>query len=202
MGRAPSSPPHSRQPHLERTVDRPRAKCFRVWWRHNQGEGLGRGSHIWPPKIEFISGNLPSSYGFEAMLSPWLDTRNVRTFKKTCSLINFVSFINKLTCKMLQKQTENSSILNFPKSLYIFLNQETNIVTILQILFKFWHYLLIRFSFFPGVGFNPRSHTAFMNFQNTNIWAPVPEILIYLGHGLGIWILKSSRGDSSIHPSL
>ena len=103
---------------------------------------------------------------------------------------------------MLQKQTENSSILNFPKSLYIFLNQETNIVTILQILFKFWHYLLIRFSSFPGVGFNPRSHTAFMNFQNTNIWAPVPEILIYLGHGLGIWILKSSRGDSSIHPSL
>ena len=49
---------------------------------------------------------------------------------------------------MLQKQTENSSILNFPKSLCIFLNQETNIVTILQILFKFWHYLLTRFSFF------------------------------------------------------
>lgn len=72
------------------------------------------------PRLNSSQGIHPPPMALRPCFSPWLDTRNVRTFKKPHNFIYFVSFRNKLTCKMLQKQTENSSILNFPKSLYIF----------------------------------------------------------------------------------
>lgn len=39
-------------------------------------------------------------------------------------------------------------------------------------------------------------------FQKHQCLAPDPEVLICLGCGLGIGILKSSKGDSNMHPNL